>query len=152
MFQPRWRRVRVELEAFVSYSNLLASKSLGGFTKFSKSVCPELNSSQSQTCSSSCVSYLSDWRQHTWLPQSSSHSQCFLCPGPSPASSWPLSWMASIVFVPTEPGSPPVPWSELLLLPAWLSGVALLWTARPFPLPYFKSTRVVVVKCVSKIL
>lgn len=112
---------------------------LGYSTNFSKSICPELNSSQLQTCSS-CISYLSEWRQ--LVP-------CY--PGPAvilkaslscvrrPASSWSIGCMASIVSVPTEPASLPVPWSESLLLPSWLSVMAFSLAAPPLSLPYFRS-------------
>lgn len=58
---------------------------------------------------------------------------------PSPASSWSPSWMDSILFVPTESDSLPMPWLEPLVLPAWHSIVAFSLAARLLFLPYFKS-------------
>lgn len=128
-----------EFEAFVPYSNFLLEL-LGCFTNFSKSTCLEFNASQSQTYSSSCISYLREWRR---LVPGYPSTAVILSPSfshvPGPACSWPQSWMTSAVLVPTEPDSLPVPGSALLLLPGWLPVMPSLLTAQSLALPHSKS-------------
>lgn len=93
-----------------------------------------------KTFSSSCISYLSEWRQLvTGYPSPAVNLNSSFSHVPSPTSTWPLSWMASIVLLPVESHSLPMPRSKRSLLLAWFSVMALSVTAGPLFLPYCKS-------------
>lgn len=93
-----------------------------------------------KTFSSSCISYLSEWRQLvTGYPSPAVNLNSSFSHVPSPTSRWPLSWMASIVLLPVESHSLPMPRSKRSLLLAWFSVMALSVTAGPLFLPYCKS-------------
>lgn len=66
---------------------------------------------------------------------------------PSPASSWSPSWMDSILFVPIESDSLPMPWLEPLVLPAWNSILVFSLAARLLLLSYFKSIGYTLPEC-----